>query len=492
MKKGHRPNGRRPLPIYQVKHSTLPTKTQQYWVIHTCMATFSIIQKSQLEGAHRLDAEYYQPEYLALEQKFTMLETKTLEQISKSVISFGAYSLTSHIEWQESGVPYINVGDVHDGYIDLSSVKYISEKVNEILKKSKVNNGQVLLTMAGTIGNAAIAHNLPRSANANQAIAKITPLDTMSPYYLTAFLNSKYGLLQTQREIVSSVQANIFLGQIKKFKIPIFDQKVTQQIGDTYKYFLHELENSKSLYTQAEQLLLEELGLKDFTTDGDLYSIINFSDIENAHRMDAEYFQPKYKKLLAKLRSDKASSLEEVFDNVLAKFNTLVQPDKSFNYVELSNINSAIGTIDGFTKVLGKEAPSRAKRVLKAGDVIVSSVEGSLGKVALVTQEQEGYLASTGFFQFRSDEVLPEVLLVIAKSFIVQNQLTQRCAGTILTAVPKESIKDILIPILPRAAQQKIAELVRQSHEARIKAKELLEEAKQKVEQLIEKGGERG
>ncbi|MDZ4284816.1 MAG: hypothetical protein U1A28_03255, partial [Patescibacteria group bacterium] len=55
-----------------------------------------------------------------------------------------------------------------------------------------------------------------------------------------------------------------------------------------------------------------------------------------------------------------------------------------------------------------------------------------------------------------------------------------------------ETIKDILIPILPRAAQQKIAELVRQSHEARIKAKELLEEAKQKVEQLIEKGGERG
>src|SRR3989344_670928 len=185
------------------------------------MVTFSIIKKSQLEGAKRLDAEYYQPEYLDLEKKLNAVKTKTLEEVSKSVVSFGAYSLTSFIEWQDSGVPYVNVGDVHDGYIDTSNIKHISEKVDEILKKSRVNNGQVLLTMAGTIGNAAVAHNLSHHMNANQAIAKITPAG-VSPYYLAAFLNSKYGKLQTLREIVSSVQANIFLGPIKKFRVPIF------------------------------------------------------------------------------------------------------------------------------------------------------------------------------------------------------------------------------------------------------------------------------
>ena len=63
----------------------------------------------------------------------------------------------------------------------------LAKKVDEILKKSRVNDGQVLLTMAGTIGNAAVAHNLPKKANANQAIAKITPLKNISPYYLAAF-----------------------------------------------------------------------------------------------------------------------------------------------------------------------------------------------------------------------------------------------------------------------------------------------------------------
>ena len=66
-------------------------------------------------------------------------------------------------------------------------------------------------------------------------------------------------------------------------------------------------------------------------------------------------------------------------------------------------------------------------------------------------------------------------------------QLEKMCAGTILTAVPKGSVNDVLIPILPKPTQQKIAELVRQSHESHKKAKQLLEEAKQKVENLIEK-----
>jgi len=51
-----------------------------------------------------------------------------------------------------------------------------------------------------------------------------------------------------------------------------------------------------------------------------------------------------------------------------------------------------------------------------------------------------------------------------------------------------EQIKRLQIPILPKSTQQKIADLVRKSHEARKKAKELLDEARHKVEEIISKG----
>ena len=349
------------------------------------MAIHSIILKSELEGNLRLDAEYYQPEYLNLEKRFDSLKTKVIDEISESVISFGAYSLTSYIEWQKSGVPYINVGDIHNGYINLDNVKYISEKVNEILKKSQVKNGQVLLTMAGTIGNAAVAHNFLKIANANQAIAKIKLLSNFSPYYLTAFLNSKYGLLQTQRQIVSSVQSNIFLGTIKQFKVPIFDNKIMESIGDVYKSFLDELENSKLLYQEAEDLLLEELGLKDFESENKFFSIVNLSDVKNANRFDAEYFQGEYNKLNKKISNYKVNKLEYFVKNYSTGF-----PFKSENYQEIgipliriNNIKRGYLDLNDTAYLSENDYQLSPKDTAKTGDIVLS-MSGTIGMSAVI------------------------------------------------------------------------------------------------------------
>ena len=453
------------------------------------MITYSIIKKSQLEGAKRLDAEYYQPEYLELEKRFDALETKTIDEISKSVISFGAYSLTSHIEWQESGVPYVNVGDIHDGYIDFSNVKYISERVDEILKKSRINNGQVLLTMAGTIGNAAVVYNLPQSGNANQAIAKITPSDIISPYYLAAFLNSKYGLLQTQREIVSSVQANIFLGPIKKFKVPIFDRKMTEEVESKYQDFLKELEKSKSLYSQAENLLLEELGLKNFNEGQNLYSVVNLSNIKKANRIDAEYFQPKYAKIISKLRNGIVKSLSEI--STLIGHPTQSPYDEHGTIAVLAQKHMRHGlmvdtsTFDNYTtEDLIKK--NDKKFILKRGDILISSA-GEPGLTCIWAKEGKVIPGSFVTIARLKNELEPLYVGVFLNTIAGRLQFEREYTGSIQQYVYPVKMKNILIPILPKPTQQKIAELVRKSHESRKKAKELLKEAKHKVEELIEK-----
>ncbi len=446
------------------------------------MAVFSFINKSKLEGAKRLDAEYYQPEYLDLEQKLNAVDTKTIEEVSTSVVSFGAYSLTSFIEWQESGVPYVNVGDIHDGYIDTSNIKHISEKVDEILKKSRVTNGQVLLTMAGTIGNAAVAHNLPRHMNANQAIAKITPF-VISPYYLAAFLNSKYGLLQTQREIVSSVQANIFLGPIKKFKVPIFDSKSMTEIGSKYQDFLTALEHSQTLYSQAEEMLLEELGLIDFAADGELWNVVYLSEAKAAGRMDAEYFQPKYKKLLSFL-SGKAKPLVEIARKV--KRRTEIQPQRGYHYIEISNVNVGNGEVVSHPLV-GKELPASAKIKIIGGELLVSTVRPTRGAVAIVPDGwKKDVMASGAFAVFDVPSPTREYLQVVLRSIVGKLQMERPATGTAYPTITDNDIEDILIPLLSEQTQQKIAELVRASHEARKKSKELLEGARRRVEAMVE------
>ncbi|OQX51585.1 hypothetical protein B5M47_00090 [candidate division CPR3 bacterium 4484_211] len=450
------------------------------------MVTYSIIQKSQLEGGLRLDAEYYQPEYLNNAKIIATLpyDVKKFADLA-SYITNGHTPL--HADLSIGDVYFLTAENVFDFFIDYGTAKRITKLASKTeLKRTILSDNDLLITIKGRVGNAAIVYKLQQDTNINQDVARVVVKKGISPFYLSAFLNSKFGKLQVERIATNQINPFLGLGNLKELLVPIIEIDKQEEIEKLIKKGLDELENSISLYSQAENLLLEELGLKDFQVEDDLSYIVNLSEIKSAHRADAEYFQPKYEKLIEKIKKYGSVPLLDLVQNVPARFNPKSQPTKLFRYIELSNITSSVGTIDGFSEVSGDEAPSRAKRVLKANDVIFSSVEGSLGKVALAGKEQEEYLASNGFFQFRSKNILPEVLLVLAKSFVLQMQFEKETTGTILTAVPKEAVKNIIVPKIEKTIQQKIAELVRKSHEARLKAKQLLKEAKNKVENLIE------
>lgn len=446
---------------------------------------FSIIQKSQLEGAHRMDAEFYQPEY------FIDFSVGNWERIG-DILEQCQYGISLAMNEEGIGYPIFKMNDINHGFLLDDEIKYVPLQ-EQIFQGFKLKRNDVLFNRVNSeefVGRTGIYKLAMDSVFASYLIRIRPNKNIVTPDYLNIFLNSSFGIRQIRKFARRAVnQANVNAEELKEIRILIAPKSFQNEISILSDDAWASFEESKRLYAQAEDLLLEELGLKDVKFGEDLAYLVKFSDIKTAGRMDADYFQPKYEKLLEFLKKYGAKELSETVENVSAKFDSAKKPQDIFKYVELSNINASLGIIDGYSEVSGKEAPSRAKRVLKAGDVIVSSIEGSLEKSALVDREREGFLASTGFFQFRSKEILSEVLLVMAKSIVFQWQLRQKTAGTILTAVPKESINGVLIPTIPKLIQQKIADLVRQSHEARKKSKELLESAKRKVEELIERGG---
>ena len=213
----------------------------------------------------RIDSDYFRNDYLNDNSRIQTKRWSYLGDISKSVINFGAYSLTNFIEFLDEGVPFLNVGDIKENNIEVENAKRIDEKLSvEVLKKSLVLEGQVLLTIAGTIGNAAVAYGLPKNTNSNQAIANITLKDEVSPFFLSTFLNSKYGKSQTGRLTISSVQPNLLLTQVKLVKVPIPSDELQKTIEKSYKDFQQLLRKSAEAYKEAEQLLLKEINLTDY------------------------------------------------------------------------------------------------------------------------------------------------------------------------------------------------------------------------------------
>lgn len=444
---------------------------------------FSIISKSQLESANRIDAEYFcglvyfQNDYL----------------LGSEIIDFTQYGTSEDLNEENIGFPVLRLNEINNVFIDKPS-KYCNKITKQTFEKLKLNKGDVLICRTNgnpkLVGKSGIVMENMDIAFASY-LYRIKPKEELiNSATLVTYLNSQIGRSEIEKNMMISNQTNFSPAKFREIKIPKVNINIQNLINDLVNTSYQQNSLSEKLYMQAENLLLEELGLKNYKIEDDLSFIVNFSDVKSSNRIDPDYFQQKYQKLISKLQNQRSKPLSEVIDNVAAKFSPLLTPEKTFRYIELANINSSLGIIDGASEVLGIEAPSRARRVLKERDVIVSSIGGSLNKVALVDKENEGSLASTGFFQFRSKEILPEVLLVLAKSVVLQMQLEKQVAGTILAAISNESLKNIVIPILPMGTQQKIADLVRQSHEARKKSKDLLEEAKRKVEEMIEKGGD--
>ncbi|TLF45883.1 restriction endonuclease subunit S, partial [Halomonas urmiana] len=90
--------------------------------------------------------------------------------------------------------------------------------------------------------------------------------------------------------------------------------------------------------------------------------------------------------------------------DVVEKIET-IDPKKSpkaeFSYIDVSSVSRKFLKVTESSKVMGRDAPSRARRVVKSGDVIFATIRPGLKRVAEVPQDLDGAVCSTGFFVAR-------------------------------------------------------------------------------------------
>ena len=310
----------------------------------------------------------------------------------------------------------------------------------------------------------------------------------VTPEYLTAFLNTKYGIIDIKRRARHSInQSNVNLEEVKRIEIPLLCNQLQNGITLSFNKAFDLIQASEVVYHQAQTLLLTELGLADWQPKHQLTFVKNFSDTKSTERIDADYFQPKYDEIVNAIKN--YSGGWDTLDNQVHVKDTNFNPDAEteYKYIELADIGRN-GEITDCMMEQGEDLPTRARRKVATGDVIVSSIEGSLGSIALITEEYDRALCSTGFHVVQSDVLNSETLLVLLKSRVGQLQLKKGCSGTILTAINKDEFSRIVVPIIRAEKQAEIQQKVVESFNLRKHAKELLEHAKRAVEIAIKQG----
>jgi type I restriction enzyme S subunit len=132
-------------------------------------------------------------------------------------------------------------------------------------------------------------------------------------------------------------------------------------------------------------------------------------------------------------------------------------PNEYFIYVDISSIDSNTGRIVSSAQLLGKDAPSRARRVINKNDVILSTVRPYLKAFTLIPEEFDDQICSTGFAVLTAKEnVLPKYLLYVSLSDLIGDQFKKQMKGASYPAINTNDVKNTLIPIPPREKQSSI------------------------------------
>lgn len=133
-------------------------------------------------------------------------------------------------------------------------------------------------------------------------------------------------------------------------------------------------------------------------------------------------------------------------------------PEKEFVYVDISSMDKDKGVIREPKKYLGRDAPSRARRVIQVGDVIFAMTRPYLKGIALVPEELDNQVCSTGFcvLRPRREQVDPRWLLHTCRSDHVVNQVTIKMRGSNYPAVSDKDVKSVEIPLPPLNEQRRI------------------------------------
>ncbi|MFA6485796.1 MAG: restriction endonuclease subunit S [Candidatus Magasanikbacteria bacterium] len=455
---------------------------------------FSIIQKSQLEGAQRLDAEYYQPEYLKLESNLgkNNLSLKFFSDILEKENSLTGGATPLGADYPSSGVRFLRVQNIMQGFLDFDDVVFISQQTNDNqLKRSQLVDSDVLLTITGvSYGKSAVYKKSCGPCNINQHSVRMRFIEKILPEYVATFLNSKYGRFQSDRKITGDTRPALAYEEIKNYLIPIFDIEQQKNIQKIYTKANNLLDESENIYKNALDIFLSETNVNWFSENKIYYSVVNLFEVQTVNRFDAEYFNSPCNKILTQIIKGKTAKLGDLADMTKG-----VEPgadayqDEGKLFIRVSSI-SKDGIIDKDQKYLSDDLYNEYKKDYQpqVGDVLLTK-DASIGVACVVRESVEGIVAG-GVLRLKLKEKMnPEYLALVLNSIVGQMQAKRDAGGSIIAHWKPEQIKNLVVPILPAATQEKIAGLIVKSHEARKKAKRLLEEAKLKVEEMIEKGG---
>ena len=154
---------------------------------------------------------------------------------------------------------------------------------------------------------------------------------------------------------------------------------------------------------------------------------------------------------------------------VLVRTETLnpeMTPDAEFDYIDVSSVSNSSFQIEQTQRIKGKDAPSRARKLVRANDVLFATIRPTLKRIAIVPSERDSQVCSTGYFVLRTNADLHHKFLyyyLFNDSFMSQMEALQKGASYPAVTDAEVRSQQISFPIIQE--QQRIVTILDEAFE---------------------------
>jgi len=450
----------------------------------------------------RLDTFYYHPLFRDLDQKIASQadQITDIESIS-DLVTDGTHQTPIYVEKENNGVLFLSATNIMEGGLSVESVKYIPRALHESYSNCSPSVGDVLVAKNGKTGVACVFPEGLPECSIYVSIALVRLKGGWLPDFISLVINSEIGFLQIQRNQKGIGVKNLHLEDIRQIQVPAISEENQKLIVNRYCDILN---TKKSIQGRLKQLKntigrITSGGIDDtFASELQVRRIIHSTNIlvfirdcSVQDRLDVPANHPDYTKLVDQIKaSPNSGSLSDLVETSEDRFNPEEHLGQEINYLAIGDIDGISGNIIEPQKMLAEDLPSRARRLIHAGDILVGIAGASTGTenmvVFPVTREQEGWVATTGFLVLRPrDGVDIHYVCSLLKAPFVLRQIRALLTSPAMPTISDTDFMQLAVPVTNSDARKTtLIEINRVLNEERQLTIQL-EQISEQIEQLL-------
>ena len=452
----------------------------------------------------RLDSRYYSPQYLEDDELLNSknFDKKTIGQMAAMVKDGpGGWAFKAN-EYTTEGVPVIRASDLVNG-LDLSKAVYMTEDKHQELKQSECLPGDLVISVRGTPGRAAIVPDSVKKANLNAAVVRVRLKKQWltSGQFICAFLNSTFGRRVTERIANGAVQNNINLTEVRSIPVPVPDPLVQDYIGRKIEVAEKCRKEAAAYLNRAKKALEDALRVNVFspvvpkistskplkiTSVKPSCSIVYpdfIKGVMGAHAYAAVHAQVE---LNFKHAGVKQVSLGSIVKEMVNGYDCRDFSETGTAYAKVAELRAGrlIPNPNQFVSIPLSDVPQKQR--VKSGDLLITR-KGSFGICANATEDDETVIISSEIIRLRLiDKYDSAYVSLFLNSNYGRSKFDRLATGTMMLGINHGNLTEIEIPILDTTIQKQIGDKCRVWQTILKKSEALVQSAKSDVEALIE------